>query len=225
MNKASEQDREIALEIIKQWIKEHDAVYLAKENRIVYWQHFSPESKKGEYVKLHPLETCRIIKATRAGFSAMRFVKTDLLLLAAQELERTYKQGIFSRSNAPEEYFNFCRCTHFNKFELLILCILQELVGRGWNIESVCLGKLISNTFEKVGFENPTRIFRWRLINAVADEAGMIVRGRNNRLTVYGVGRFIALQIEGIDDSIKTELSEEEMKELTDKSVTRYSLI
>lgn len=225
MSKSTEQDREIALEIIKHWLKEHDAVYLAKENRIVYWQHFSPESKKGEYVKLHPLEACRIIKATRAGFAAMRFVKTDLLLLASQESERAYKQGIFSRSNAPSEYFNFCRSTHFNKFELLTLCILQELVGRGWNIEAVCLGTLMANVFEKAGFVVPSRTFRWRLLRTVADEAGMVVRDRLNRLSVYGVGRFVALQIDGVDDSIKTDLSEEEMKELIDSSITRYSLI
>jgi len=225
MGKYTEQDREIALEIIKMWLNENDAAYLAKENIIVYWQHFSPDSKKGEYVKLKPLEACRIIKATRAGFEAMKLIKTDLLLLAAQETERAYKQGIYSRSNAPSEYFNYCRSKHFNQFELLTLCILQELVGRGWNIEAVCLGKLMTKVFEAKGFAIPNRVFRWRLLRAVAEEAGMTVRDRLNRLTVYGVGRFVALQIDGIDDSIRTELSDEEIKELVNDSLRRFALI
>jgi len=225
VSKHNEQDRFIALETIKMWLNENDAAYLAKENLVVYWQHFSPDSKKGEYVKLKPLEACRVIKATRAGFDAMKLIKPDLLMLAAQESERAYKQGIYSRSNAPSEYFNFCRSQHFNQFELLTLCILQELVGRGWNVEAVCLGNLMINVFGARGFAVPNRTFRWRLLRAVADEAGMTVRDRLNRLTVYGVGRFVALQIEGIEDSIRTEFSVEEIDDLVNTTLKRFALI
>ncbi|AEJ81410.1 hypothetical protein HWD31_gp39 [Pantoea phage vB_PagM_SSEM1] len=225
MSKSNEQDRIIALETIKMWLQEHDAVYLAKENVITYWEHFSPDSKKGEWVKLKPYECCRIIKATRAGFDAMKLIKPELIMMAAQETERAFKQGIFSRSNAPSEYFNFCRSQHFNRLELLTLCMLQELVGRGWNVEAVCLGKLMVEVFYKHGFVVPNRTLRWKLLRAVAEEAGVLIRDRLDRLTVYGVGRFVCVQIEGITDSIKTELTEDEINSLIREITLRFAQI
>lgn len=220
-----EQDREIALETIKMWFKEHDAVYLAKENVVTYWEQFNPESKKGEYVKLRLQEAVRIIKSTRAGFDVMKRVKPELVLLAAQELERVYKQGVYSRSTVPSEYFNLCRTNSFNNIELLTLCMLQELVGRGWNVEAVCLGKLMDALFSKVGFAKPSRTFRWRLLRIVAEEGGMVIRDRLNRLTVTGVGRFVAIQVDGITDSIKLDLTEEELDKLIYDITIRYSSI
>lgn len=225
MSKSNEQDRIIALETIKMWLNEHDAAYLAKENVIAYWEHFSPDSKKGEWVKLKPYECCRIIKATRAGFDAMKLIKPELIMLAAQETERAFKQGVFSRSNAPSEYFNFCRSQHFNRLELLTLCMLQELVGRGWNVEAVCLGKLMVEVFYKQGFVVPNRTLRWKLLRAVAEEAGVLIRDRKDRMTVYGVGRFVCIQIEGITDSIKTEFNKEEFDSLIMETSLRFAQI
>lgn len=225
MAKTNEQDRVIALETIKMWLEEHDASYLAKENIVIHWQHFSPESKKGEWVRLKPLEACRIIKATRAGFDAMKLIKPELIMLAAQECERAFKQSVHSRSNVPSEYFNTCRTQHYNRLELLTLCMLQELVGRGWNVEAVCLGKLMVEVFYKHGFTVPNRTLRWRLLRAVSDDAGVLIRDRKDRLTVYGVGRFVAIQIEGINDSIKTGFTEDELDSLLKEIVLRFAQI
>lgn len=225
MGKPNEQDRIIALETIKMWLDEHDAVYLAKENIVLYWEHFSPESKKGEWVRLKPAEASRIIKATRAGFEAMKLIKLDLIMQAAQECERVYKQAVYSRSNVPPEYFNLCRNQHFNKMELLTLCMLQELVGRGWNVEAVCLGELMKGIFQFQGFVIPNRTVRWKYLRAVSDEAGVLIRDRKDRLTVTGVGRFVCIQIEGITDSIKTEFTPEEWQDLLIKTAARFSQI
>ena len=218
-----EQDREIALETIKMWFRENDAAYLAKENQVVYWQHFNVESKRGEYVSLKMIEVCRIIRATRAGFNAMKFVKPELVMLAAQEEERAYRQGVYSRSNVPPEYFNMCKASHFNNFEMLTLCMLQVLVGNGWNVEAVCLGELMKHVFLKRGFAVPNRTLRWRLLRAVADEAGVIIRDRTDRLTVYGVGRFVCIQIEGIDDSIRQDFTPEEMDKIAYDAIARFA--
>lgn len=225
MSGRHDQDREIALEIAKAWLEQYDVAYLAKENVYVHWEQFAPDSKKGEYVKYTPGQACRIVKATRSGIQAMKFITHDVMLLAAQELERTYKQGVNSRSTTPPEYFNFCRHHHFNNLELLTISLLQELVGRGWNIEAVCLGEVMESLFKRKGFAVPNRTLRWRLLRAVAEEAGMIVRDRLNRLTVYGVGRFVCLQIVGIDDSIKTSLTEEELDKLISDTLIRYLAI
>lgn len=225
MAKANEQDRIIALETIKMWLEEHDAVYLAKENIVLYWEHFSPESKKGEWIKLKPAEASRIIKATRAGFDAMKLIKLDLIMQAAQECERVFKQSVYSRSNVPPEYFNLCRNQHFNRLELLTLCMLQELVGRGWNVEAVCLGELMKSVFQFQGFSIPNRTLRWKYLRAVSDEAGVLIRDRKDRLTVTGIGRFVCIQIEGITDSIKTEFTPEEWQDLLLKISSRFAQI
>lgn len=219
---AFEDDKEIALQVVKMWLKEQDAVYLAKENRIVYWLAYNPESKSGEWVKLKLTETVRIIKATRAGFTAMRFINPELIMMAAQEEGRAYKQGVRSRSTVPDEYFNLEKAGHFNSFETLTLCTLQTLVGRGWNTESLALGKLMDYVFYLKGFATPNRNYRWRLIRAVADEAGMLVRDRKDRLTVYKVGRFVCVQIDGIDDSIKLDFTQEELDSLAEEILLKY---
>lgn len=219
---AFEQDKEIALETCKQWLEDNDAAYLAKEDVIIFWTHFNPESKRGSWTRYRMKEACRIIKAMRAGFAAMRFIKPEVLMLAAQETERAYKQSVKSRSTVPPEFFNLERSGHFNNLEMLTMCMLQELVGRGWNVEAVCLGNLMKKIFETKGFEVPNRTLRWRLLRSVANEAGVIIRDRTDRLTVYGVGRFVAIQIDGITDSIKTEFTVEETQDLVNKSIERF---
>ena len=168
-------------------------------------------------------EACRIIKATRAGFSAMKYIKPEMLMLAAQEEERAYKQAVKSRSTVPPEFFNLERAGHFNNLEMLTLCLLQELVGRGQNIEAVCLGELMKELFSAKGFAVPNRTLRWKLLRAVAQEAGVVVRDRTNRLTITGVGRFVAIQIEGYDESIITELTVAETKDLVNKTLERFN--
>ena len=220
---AFEDDKIIALETCKQWLEDNDAAYLAKEDKIIFWTHFNPESKRGEWTYYTMKEACRVIKATRAGFAAMRFIKPELLMLAAQETERAYKQAVKSRSTVPPEFFNLERAGHFNNLEMLTLCLLQELVGRGQNIEAVCLGELMKELFSAKGFAVPNRTLRWKLLRAVAQEAGVVVRDRTNRLTVTGVGRFVAIQIEGYDESIITELTVDETKDLVNKTLERFN--
>lgn len=219
---AFEAEKDIALETCKMWLVDNDAAYLAKEDVIVFWTHFNPESKRGEWTRYKMREACRIIKATRAGFAAMRFIKPDLLMMAAQETERAYKQAVKSRSTVPAEFFNLERSGHFNDLEMLTMCMLQELVGRGWNVEAVCLGNLMKQVFHEKGFSVPTRTLRWKLIRAVAQDAGVVVRDRTDRITIYGVGRFVAVQIEGIDDSIKLEFTAEETKSLVNNTIQRF---
>lgn len=219
---AFEEERHIALEIIKMWFNEHDAVYLAKEDVVVHWLSFNPDSKRGEWNKLSLRETVRIIRATRSKFTAMKFINPELVLLGAQELGRTYKQGVTSRSVVPEEYFNFNRVGYFTESETLTLCILQTLVGRGMNVETKAFGTLFDHVFKAVNFKVPSRTQRWTLLRAVAEEGGMEIRDRTNRLSVTGVGRFVCLHIVGIDDSIKLSFSDEELEDLTKESVYRY---
>ncbi|AWN08610.1 hypothetical protein HOT32_gp27 [Erwinia phage Faunus] len=220
---AFEQDKEIALETCKQWLEDNDAAYLAKEDVIIFWTHFNPESKRGEWSRYKMKEACRVIKATRAGFAAMRFIKPELLMMAAQETERAYKQAVKSRSTVPDEFFNLERSGHFNNIEMLTMCMLQELVGRGWNVEAVCLGELMKAVFQAKGFSVPNRTLRWKLLRAVEQEAGVVIRDRTNRLTVTGVGRFVAIQIDGVDDSIKTEFTVAETEDLVTKSIQRFN--
>ena len=137
-----EQDKELALATCKQWLEDNDAAYLAKEDVIIMWIHFNPESKRGEWQRYKMKEACRVIKATRAGFAAMRFIKPELLMLAAQETERAHKQAVKSRSTVPPEFFNLERAGHFNSLEILTMCMLQELVGRIQNEQRSRIYKL-----------------------------------------------------------------------------------
>ena len=87
----------------------------------------------------------------------------------------------------------------------------------------VLFGDLLKKTFEAKGFAVPNRHLRWKLIRAVSDEAGIVIRDRLNRMSVYGVGRFVAIQIEGIDDSIKTELDALEEQELITMALSKFA--
>ena len=79
--------------------------------------------------------------------------------------------------------------------------------------------------FETKGFASPNRMLRWKLLRAVAEEAGVVIRDRTNRITVTGVGRFVAIQIDGVDDSIKVEFTVEETQDLITESIKRFNLI
>lgn len=218
-----EDDKHIALEICKAWLDEKDAAFLAKENQIILWTEFNPETKRGEWTRYKLRDAVRIIKATRAGLLAMKFINAELLMLAAQETERAYAQAVTSKSIVPPEFFNLNRAGYFNNMEILAMCLLQTLVGRGWNIEANCLGELMKTLYARKGFAIPNRHTRWKYLRAVAGEAGVVIRDRTDRLTVYGVGRFVAIQIAGLTDSIKTELTADEVESVVVAALTKFN--
>ena len=79
--------------------------------------------------------------------------------------------------------------------------------------------------FETKGFAVPNRTLRWKLLRAVADEAGVVVRDRTDRITITGVGRFVAIQIDGVTDSIKVKFTVDETQDLITESINRFNLI
>ncbi|MBG6242964.1 MAG: hypothetical protein EKE20_14600 [Candidatus Symbiopectobacterium sp. Dall1.0] len=217
-------DRVIALEIAKQWFRELDASYLAKEDIIVHWKPFTPESKRGEWIKLKPHQAVRIVKSTRAVLKVMRYINVDILRAAAQEDGRMYVQGITTKGVAPTEYFNFNRTETFTRFELLISCVIKILVGHGWNTRIIDLSKIINTTFSKKGFKILSANKRNVIIDNVAQESGVIVRGRLDRLFVNGVGRYVAIQIEGLK-SIKLDYDEATIEKVADDALRMFESI
>jgi hypothetical protein len=101
------EDQEIVLEIIKNWLEENDASYLAKEDIVVHWGNPTGDITKEDWVKYKTSELVGIIKATKVPVGIMKYCTNDVLRAACQEEGRTFICGVEVRGNVKPEYFNY----------------------------------------------------------------------------------------------------------------------
>ena len=102
------EDQEIVLSIIKEWLRDGDKSFLAREDLVVFWGPIDGNLKKQGWNKLKLKEAVSIIRATKVPVGLMKHCSEDLLRAAAQEEERTYICGVTVISGMVSPgYFNF----------------------------------------------------------------------------------------------------------------------
>ena len=84
----------LLVEVFKSWMRELDAAYLIKEDMITYWDKMPDNEVESDWQFLKMSQAVRLVKSTRVPFHLMRYCKEDLLLLAFQEEERIYSEGV-----------------------------------------------------------------------------------------------------------------------------------
>lgn len=215
-------NKEIAIEIVKQWLKELDVVYLVRENRLFYWKPFFPGSERGEWIKLSIAEAVRLIKATRSGLSLMRYVDRHLLLTGLQEEERVYEYGITTKGLAPEGVFNFNKAGTYSKPEMLILSVLRVLEGLGWNTQTKDLQKILNVTFEKKGYAKLKPQTQLKMVRDLVGDANMKFRDRIDRLFVNGLGRFCCVQLNG-NNTIKLDYDDATIEKVAIHAIAYFN--
>jgi len=197
-------NKDIAIEVSKQWLQELDVVYLVRENRLFYWKPFFSGSERGEWIKVTIAEAVRLIRATRSGLNQMRHVDRHVLLTALQEEDRVYERGTTTKGLTPDGVFNFNRAGTYSKPEMLILSVLRVLEGLGWNTQTKDLQLILDKAFEKKGYGKLKPQSQLRMVRDLVSDANMEFRDRINRLFVNGLGRFCCIQIQG-NNSIKLD--------------------
>jgi len=103
------EDQLIVLEIIKGWLDENDAAYLAKEDIVVHWGNPTGDIQQQGWVKYRCSEIANIIRATLVPVGVMRHCTTDMLKAACQEEERTYICGVEVTGDVKSQYFNYTK--------------------------------------------------------------------------------------------------------------------
>lgn len=105
-------DQEIVLEIIKQWLRNQDAAFLAREELVVFWGPIDGNLRKQGWNKLKLNEAVSVVRTTKVPVGVMKHCTADLMRAAAQEEGRAYIAGVTVVGGAVSpEYFNF----HSNK--------------------------------------------------------------------------------------------------------------
>lgn len=190
-------NKEIAIEVAKQWLQELDVVYLVRENRLFHWKPYFQGSERGEWIKLTIAEAVRLVKATRSGLNLMRYVDRHLVLTALQEEERVYEYGVTTKGLTPEGAFNFNKAGTYSKPEMLIISVLRVLEGLGWNTQTKDLQTILNVTFSKKGYGKVKPQKQLKMVKDLVADVNMKFRDRVDRLFVNGIGRFCCVQIIG----------------------------
>lgn len=162
----------LALETIKQWIKEVDAHYLAKEGIIIFWEKGSPLQDYGDWGMYKPKQVIRMIKGTRANLHIMKEINENLLILAFQEEDRVYLKGVNTHLEVPDSIFNLNTIKTKTREQTLVLWILDYCVKKKWNVENRALRSIVNHIFMKHGLKELSFKKLKPLILSVQDEAG-----------------------------------------------------
>lgn len=182
-------EQELLLAILKEWIKELDASYLAKEDMIVYWGANPVNVIESDWQFLKLSQAARIIKTTRVPFHLMRKCNSELLLLAFQEEERVFVQGVQGHTSR-QGCFSFERrkpqweCP----YKTVIIRLFAELKQMRKNIRMLDLRQIVVKCLNQLGEEMPGTVKLNRQINAVVEQhTEYEVRMYENRFMVKGV--------------------------------------
>ncbi|AHJ10547.1 hypothetical protein Spp001_39 [Shewanella phage Spp001] len=128
------EDQELVLDIMKEWLREQDAAFLALEEQVVFWAPIDGNVRKYGWIKLKLKEAVSIVRATKVPVGLMKHCTDDMMRAAAQEEDRTYVRGVTIVGGVVSpEYFNF----HTNKrsvcerdehiFAVLLVSELEQL--------------------------------------------------------------------------------------------------
>ena len=131
------EDQEVVLDIIKEWLREQDAAFLAKEEQVVFWGPLDGNIRKQGWNKLKLREAASIIRSTKVPVGIMKHCTEDMIRAAAQEESRTYVSGCNVHGMVSKQYFNFYT-TNQAVFETMehrcSVALITELEQLGENI-------------------------------------------------------------------------------------------
>ena len=153
------EDQEIVLSIIKEWLRDGDKSFLAREDLVVFWGPIDGNLKKQGWNKLKLKEAVSIIRATKVPVGLMKHCSEDLLRAAAQEEERTYICGVTVISGMVSPgYFNFHSqkrsCCEVIEHRIAIH-LISELEALDQNIMWKDLAYLFEQALKYMGLQVP----------------------------------------------------------------------
>lgn len=153
------EDQEIVLSIIKDWLREGDKALLAREELVVFWGPIDGNLRKQGWNKLKLKEVISIIRATKVPVGLMKHCTEDLLRAAAQEEDRTYICGVTVVSGMVSPgYFNFHSqrrsCCETIEHRIAIH-LISELEALDQNVMWKDLSFLYEQALKYMGLEVP----------------------------------------------------------------------
>lgn len=118
------------LDVISQWVEEREGAYLAKENKVVYFD--SPTGRKQDavWISLSLAEMVRTIRATRLTADSYR-ITTDICIEVFQELDRVYEYGVRSNVKTASYIFNYSAEAGYDLTEQAVELLAQTLHQNG----------------------------------------------------------------------------------------------
>ena len=146
----------LLVEVFKSWIRELDASYLVKEDMITYWDKMPSNEMESDWQFMKMSQAVRLVKATRVPFHLMRHCKEDLLLLAFQEEERIYTEGVKGYST-KKGAFNYDKqkpvwdCP----YKTVIVSVFRELEKMRYNVKLVVAREIVEACLKQLGEEIP----------------------------------------------------------------------
>ena len=95
------------IDLCSEWLQQHKAAFLAKENKIVYYHSITGLLGDYKWYKLSPNELIRTLKLMYLPSDKHKLLKPHHLISAFQENERMYKFGVNSQTKVDKDIFNF----------------------------------------------------------------------------------------------------------------------
>lgn len=161
----------LLVEVFKSWMRELDAAYLIKEDMITYWDKMPDNEVESDWQFLKMSQAVRLVKSTRVPFHLMRYCKEDLLLLAFQEEERIYSEGVrgcYTKKGA----FNYDKkkpkwdCP----YKTVIVGVFHELSKMQYNVKQIVARELVEACLKHLGEEVPGLVHLNRQINTAVEK-------------------------------------------------------
>ena len=173
-----------------EWIAERNAAYLAKEDKIVYYQSITLRKQDETWHKLSPVQVLRIIKTTKMVGDQQSKLKTHHIISAFQELGEAYEYGVTSPFPTPDNIYNYHTHTDLPKSALVMEALAEELYARSFH------GLLLSDisdmhaaALSMIGGKQENAMVRNTYMYKYFPPLGYVIRVGPQRMNYKGIKR------------------------------------
>ena len=222
-------DQEIVLEIIKLWLREQDAAFLAREEIVVFWGPLDGNLRKQGWNKLKLSEAVSIVRTTKVPVGVMKHCTADLMRAAAQEEARAYVAGVSVVGGAVSpEYFNYhskARSVCETIEHRVAVHLISELEALNQNIMWHHVAYLYEQCLKYMKLEVPNSMQRNKFIRYGLNDSAFIEKRNskryNGRYVIRENGKLRQLICIKLPDrsGIKDDWTKDEMREVVLRAV------
>jgi hypothetical protein len=204
------------------WAANKGAAYLAKEDRIVFFESATTRKQDEMWHRLSPAQVVRIIKTTKLPYDKQTLLKANHVIAAFQELGEIYDYGTESNVRVVETVFNYLERQDIPRDSQVMLAIAEELHQRGFH--SLLYQDVIDvhrYSMDALGVNRVNSAVRKSYVHKYFPPLGYMLKIDNNRVMFKGKKKAVIMLSGKTIKSIQ-QMSEEDKQYIAHRSAEKY---
>lgn len=204
------------------WAAAKNASYLAKEDRVVFFESTTTRKSEEAWHKLSPLQVLRIIKTSKLTYDQQSLLKAKHVIAAFQELGEVYDYGTKSNVKVVPNVYNYLEREDIPRDSQVMQSMAEELHARGYH--SLFYADVIDihrYSMDALGVNRVNSAVRKAYVHKYFPPLGYMLKIDNNRVLMNGKKKAV-IMLSGKKPSSLAWMSEEDKQYIAHRASEKF---